>query len=88
MGWWRSWLAHSACTSSCATYFAAVSADAFKLLASLAVVTDKLVMSTSCSLLHTAVDIVKETELDDEIISWRISRLMMLLMLQKGPPEE
>ncbi|KAI3743364.1 hypothetical protein L1987_61071 [Smallanthus sonchifolius] len=31
---------------------------------------DKLVMSTSCSLLHTAVDIVKETKLDDEIISW------------------
>ncbi|XP_074271004.1 5-methyltetrahydropteroyltriglutamate--homocysteine methyltransferase [Silene latifolia] len=31
---------------------------------------DKLVVSTSCSLLHTAVDIVNETKLDDEIKSW------------------
>lgn len=27
-------------------------------------------MSTSCSLLHTAVDLVNETKLDDEIKSW------------------
>ncbi|GAB4834093.1 hypothetical protein Ancab_032347 [Ancistrocladus abbreviatus] len=31
---------------------------------------DKLVVSTSCSLLHTAVDLVNETKLDDEIKSW------------------
>ncbi|KAF8007473.1 hypothetical protein BT93_K1477 [Corymbia citriodora subsp. variegata] len=31
---------------------------------------DKLVVSTSCSLLHTAVDLVNETELDEEIKSW------------------
>ncbi|KAL1832041.1 hypothetical protein ACET3Z_001692 [Daucus carota] len=31
---------------------------------------DKLVVSTSCSLLHTAVDLVNETKLDSEIISW------------------
>lgn len=27
-------------------------------------------MSTSCSLLHTAVDLANETKLDSEIISW------------------
>lgn len=32
--------------------------------------TDKLVVSTSCSLTHTAVDLVNETKLDDEIKSW------------------
>ncbi|KAK4282105.1 hypothetical protein QN277_013520 [Acacia crassicarpa] len=31
---------------------------------------DKLVVSTSCSLLHTAVDLANETKLDDEIRSW------------------
>ncbi|VVA96374.1 unnamed protein product [Arabis nemorensis] len=31
---------------------------------------DKLVVSTSCSLLHTAVDLVNETKLDTEIKSW------------------
>lgn len=31
---------------------------------------DKLVASTSCSLLHTAVDLINETKLDDEIKSW------------------
>ncbi|KAG0496287.1 hypothetical protein HPP92_000978 [Vanilla planifolia] len=31
---------------------------------------EKLVVSTSCSLLHTAVDLVNETKLDDEIKSW------------------
>ncbi|XP_007030023.2 PREDICTED: 5-methyltetrahydropteroyltriglutamate--homocysteine methyltransferase [Theobroma cacao] len=31
---------------------------------------DKLVVSSSCSLLHTAVDLVNETKLDDEIKSW------------------
>ncbi|XP_039160163.1 5-methyltetrahydropteroyltriglutamate--homocysteine methyltransferase-like [Eucalyptus grandis] len=31
---------------------------------------DKLVVSTSCSLLHTPVDVVNETELDEEIKSW------------------
>ncbi|KAG2547091.1 hypothetical protein PVAP13_9KG084300 [Panicum virgatum] len=31
---------------------------------------DKLVVSTSCSLMHTAVDLVNETKLDDEIKSW------------------
>ena len=31
---------------------------------------DKLVVSTSCSLLHTAVDLVNETKLDDEIKTW------------------
>jgi 5-methyltetrahydropteroyltriglutamate--homocysteine methyltransferase len=31
---------------------------------------DKLVVSTSCSLLHTAVDLVNETKLDDEMKSW------------------
>ncbi|KAF8007056.1 hypothetical protein BT93_K1149 [Corymbia citriodora subsp. variegata] len=31
---------------------------------------DKVVVSTSCSLLHTAVDLVNETELDEEIKSW------------------
>lgn len=31
---------------------------------------DKLVVSTSCSLLHTAVDLANETKLDSEIISW------------------
>lgn len=31
---------------------------------------DKLVVSTSCSLLHTAVDLVNETKLDAELKSW------------------
>ena len=31
---------------------------------------DKLVVSTSCSLLHTAVDLVNEPKLDKEIKSW------------------
>ncbi|CAA6667144.1 unnamed protein product [Spirodela intermedia] len=31
---------------------------------------DKLVVSTSCSLLHTAVDLINETKLDHEIKSW------------------
>ncbi|XP_008807626.2 5-methyltetrahydropteroyltriglutamate--homocysteine methyltransferase 2-like [Phoenix dactylifera] len=31
---------------------------------------DKLVTSTSCSLMHTAVDLVNETKLDGEIKSW------------------
>ncbi|XP_030440583.1 5-methyltetrahydropteroyltriglutamate--homocysteine methyltransferase-like [Syzygium oleosum] len=31
---------------------------------------DKLVVSTSCSLLHTSVDLDNETELDEEIKSW------------------
>ncbi|XP_068652456.1 5-methyltetrahydropteroyltriglutamate--homocysteine methyltransferase 1-like [Aristolochia californica] len=31
---------------------------------------DKLVVSSSCSLLHTAVDLVNETKLDGEIKSW------------------
>ncbi|XP_023539590.1 5-methyltetrahydropteroyltriglutamate--homocysteine methyltransferase 1-like [Cucurbita pepo subsp. pepo] len=31
---------------------------------------DKLVVSTSCSLLHTAVDLANETKLDNEIKSW------------------
>ncbi|KAE8792975.1 methionine synthase 2 enzyme [Hordeum vulgare] len=31
---------------------------------------DKLVVSTSCSLMHTAVDLVNETKLDSEIKSW------------------
>ncbi|XP_060966029.1 5-methyltetrahydropteroyltriglutamate--homocysteine methyltransferase 2-like isoform X5 [Cannabis sativa] len=31
---------------------------------------DKVVVSTSCSLLHTAVDLVNETKLDAEIKSW------------------
>ncbi|KAL2945579.1 5-methyltetrahydropteroyltriglutamate--homocysteine methyltransferase 2 [Bienertia sinuspersici] len=31
---------------------------------------DKLVVSTSCSLLHTAVDLVNETKLDSELKSW------------------
>jgi 5-methyltetrahydropteroyltriglutamate--homocysteine methyltransferase len=31
---------------------------------------DKLVVSTSCSLMHTAVDLVNETKLVDEIKSW------------------
>ena len=32
--------------------------------------TENIVVSTSCSLLHTAVDLVNETKLDDEIKSW------------------
>lgn len=31
---------------------------------------DKLVVSASCSLMHTAVDLVNETKLDSEIKSW------------------
>ncbi|CAN1271742.1 5-methyltetrahydropteroyltriglutamate--homocysteine methyltransferase [Linum perenne] len=31
---------------------------------------DKVVVSTSCSLMHTAVDLINETKLDDEIKSW------------------
>ena len=31
---------------------------------------DKLVVSTSCSLQHTCVDLVNETKLDKEIKSW------------------
>lgn len=31
---------------------------------------DKLVVSTSCSLMHTAVDLINETKLDNEIKSW------------------
>lgn len=33
-------------------------------------VADKLVVSTSCSLMHTAVDLINETKLDSEIKSW------------------
>ena len=32
--------------------------------------TDLLVVSTSCSLMHTAVDLINETKLDGEIKSW------------------
>lgn len=39
-------------------------------LCSLCIGADKLVVSTSCSLLHTAVDLVNETKLDAEIKSW------------------
>ncbi|GAU27948.1 hypothetical protein TSUD_146630 [Trifolium subterraneum] len=54
------------------TYFADIPAEAYKTLTGLAGVTayDKLVVSTSCSLLHTAVDLVNETKLDNEIKSW------------------
>ncbi|KAL8132198.1 hypothetical protein AgCh_007916 [Apium graveolens] len=47
-------------------------ASSLKTLESLEAVVgkDKLVVSTSCSLLHTAVDLVNETKLDSEIISW------------------
>ena len=31
---------------------------------------DNIVVSTSCSLLHTAVELVNETRLDKEIKSW------------------
>jgi len=31
---------------------------------------DKLVVSTSCSLIHTDVDLVNETKLDNEIKFW------------------
>jgi 5-methyltetrahydropteroyltriglutamate--homocysteine methyltransferase len=34
------------------------------------ILADKLVVSTSCSLMHTAVDLVNETKLVDEIKSW------------------
>jgi hypothetical protein len=34
------------------------------------ILSDKLVVSTSCSLMHTAVDLVNETKLDSEIKSW------------------
>ncbi|CAN1271747.1 5-methyltetrahydropteroyltriglutamate--homocysteine methyltransferase [Linum perenne] len=34
------------------------------------IVGDKVVVSTSCSLMHTAVDLINETKLDDEIKSW------------------
>ena len=33
-------------------------------------ISDKVVVSTSCSLMHTAVDLVNETKLDSEIKSW------------------
>ncbi|KAJ8434225.1 hypothetical protein Cgig2_005904 [Carnegiea gigantea] len=59
------------------TYFADVTPEAYKTLASLKGVTgygsllaDKLVVSTSCSLLHTAVDLANETKLDAELKSW------------------
>lgn len=32
--------------------------------------TDLLVVSTSCSLMHTAVDLINETKLDSEIKLW------------------
>lgn len=34
------------------------------------VFSDQLVVSTSCSLMHTAVDLINETKLDNEIKSW------------------
>ena len=34
------------------------------------ILADKLVVSTSCSLMHTAVDLINETNLDDELKSW------------------
>lgn len=47
-------------------------ADSLSVLESLESIVgkDKLVVSTSCSLLHTAVDLVNETKLDSEIKSW------------------
>ncbi|KAI9082253.1 hypothetical protein K1719_035676 [Acacia pycnantha] len=76
------------------TYFADVTAEAYRTLTSLKVDgrniwannlasslsslqaiegivgKDRVVVSTSCSLLHTAVDLVNETKLDQEIKSW------------------
>ncbi|MCD7472428.1 hypothetical protein HAX54_013663 [Datura stramonium] len=45
-------------------------AASLDLLQSLEGIVGKLVVSTSCSLLHTAVDLINEPKLDDEIKSW------------------
>ncbi|KAM6543058.1 hypothetical protein CsatB_007505 [Cannabis sativa] len=56
------------------SYFANVPAEAYKTLTSLKGVAgygfDLVVVSTSCSLLHIAVDLVNETKLAAEIKSW------------------
>ncbi|KAI3738447.1 hypothetical protein L2E82_28479 [Cichorium intybus] len=55
---------------------------------------DKLVVSTSCSLLHTAVDLVNETKLDNEIKSWlafaaqKIVEVNALAMALAGKKDE
>lgn len=55
---------------------------------------DKLVVSTSCSLLHTAVDLVNETKLDNEIKSWlafaaqKIDEVNALAMALAGKKDE
>ncbi|XAR69872.1 5-methyltetrahydropteroyltriglutamate--homocysteine S-methyltransferase [Bertholletia excelsa] len=43
---------------------------------------DKLVVSTSCSLLHTAVDLVNETKLDKELKSWLAFAAQKLLNMK------
>ena len=45
---------------------------------------DTLVVPISCSLLHTAVDLVNETKLDDEIKSWLIVEVNALAKALTG----
>lgn len=55
---------------------------------------DKLVVSTSCSLMHTAVDLVNETKLDGELKSWltfaaqKINETVALAKLLAGQKDE
>ncbi|KAG9451870.1 hypothetical protein H6P81_004774 [Aristolochia fimbriata] len=55
---------------------------------------EKLVVSTSCSLLHTAVDLANETKLDNEIKSWlafaaqKVSEVNVLAKALNGEKDE
>ena len=54
----------------------------------------KIVFSTSCSLLHTAVDLVNETKLDNEINSWlafaaqKVDEVVTLSKALIGQPDQ
>lgn len=58
------------------------------------ILADKLVVSTSCSLMHTAVDLVNETKLDGELKSWltfaaqKINETVALAKLLAGQKDE
>lgn len=52
------------------TYYHRVTFVSIVLITHFGCLSDKLVVSTSCSLMHTAVDLINETKLDDEIKSW------------------
>ena len=54
----------------------------------------KIVVSTSCSLLHTTMDLVNDTKIDDDIKSWLVftaQKLVEVVALSKaliGQPDQ